>query len=87
MGEVETAISNWQTAIKINSNLAEAHLALGIALYAKGDKEAGLKSGETALKLDKRFGKIEFLKENNWGDKLIKDSQEFLNNPRIKGLI
>ncbi|BAZ86056.1 serine protease [Dolichospermum compactum] len=87
MGEVETAINYWRNAIKINSNVAEAHLALGVALYAKGDKEAGLKSGETALKLDKRYGKIEFLKENNWGDKLIKDSQEFLNNPRIKGLI
>ena len=87
MGEVETAINYWRNAIKINSNVAEAHLALGVALYAKGDKEAGLKSGETALKLDKRFGKIEFLKENNWGDKLIKDSQEFLNNPKIKVLI
>ncbi|MTJ21899.1 tetratricopeptide repeat protein [Dolichospermum sp. UHCC 0352] len=87
MGEVETAINYWRNAIKINSNFAEAHLALGVALYAKGDKEAGLKSGETALKLDKRFGKIEFLKENNWGDKLIKDSQELLNNPRIKVLI
>ncbi|OBQ01569.1 serine protease [Anabaena sp. AL09] len=87
MGEVETAINYWRNAIKINSNVAEAHLALGVALYAKGDKEAGLKSGETALKLDKRFGKIEFLKKNNWGDKLIKDSQELLNNPRIKVLI
>ena len=87
MGEVETAINYWRNAIKINSNVAEAHLALGVALYAKGDKEAGLKSGETALKLDKRYGKIEFLKENNWGDKLIKDSQELLNNPRIKVLI
>ena len=87
MGEVETAINYWRNAIKINSNVAEAHLALGVALYAKGDKEAGLKSAETALKLDKRFGKIEFLKENNWGDKLIKDSQELLNNPKIKVLI
>jgi tetratricopeptide (TPR) repeat protein/S1-C subfamily serine protease len=87
MGEVETAINHWRNAIKINSNVAEAHLALGVALYAKGDKEVGLKSGETALKLDKRFAKIEFLKENNWGDKLIKDSQEFLNNPKIKVLI
>ena len=87
MGEVETAINYWRNAIKINSNVAEAHLALGVALYAKGDKEAGLKSGETALKLDKRFGKIEFLKENGWGEKLIKNSQELLNNPRIKVLI
>ena len=87
MGELETAISNWRTAIKINSNFAEAHLALGVALYAKGDQEAGLKSAETALKLDKRYGKIEFLKENGWGEKLIKNSQEFLNNPRIKVLI
>jgi tetratricopeptide (TPR) repeat protein/S1-C subfamily serine protease len=87
MGEVETAINYWRNAIKINSNFAEAHLALGVALYAKGDKEAGLKSAETALKLDKRYGKIEFLKENGWGDKLIKDSQEFLNNPKIKVLI
>jgi tetratricopeptide (TPR) repeat protein/S1-C subfamily serine protease len=87
MGEVETAINYWRNAIKINSNFAEAHLALGVALYAKGDKEAGLKSAETALKLDKRYGKIEFLKENGWGEKLIKNSQEFLNNPRIKVLI
>ena len=87
MGEVETAINYWRNAIKINSNFAEAHLALGVALYAKGDQEAGLKSAETALKLDKRYGKIEFLKENGWGEKLIKNSQEFLNNPRIKVLI
>ncbi|MDB9485804.1 tetratricopeptide repeat protein [Dolichospermum circinale CS-537/01] len=87
MGEVETAINYWRNAIKINSNFAEAHLALGVALYAKGDQEAGLKSAEMALKLDKRYGKIEFLKENGWGEKLIKNSQEFLNNPRIKVLI
>ncbi|MDB9453684.1 serine protease [Dolichospermum circinale] len=87
MGEVETAINYWRNSIKINSNFAEAHLALGVAFYGKGDQEAGLKSAETALKLDKRYGKIEFLKENGWGEKLIKNSQEFLNNPRIKVLI
>ncbi|MDB9482653.1 tetratricopeptide repeat protein [Dolichospermum circinale CS-537/05] len=87
MGEVETAINHWRNAIKINSNFAEAHLALGVALYEKGDQEAGLKSAEMALKLDKRYGKIEFLKENGWGEKLIKNSQEFLKNPRIKVLI
>ncbi|MFM6818711.1 MAG: tetratricopeptide repeat protein, partial [Dolichospermum sp.] len=87
MGEVETAINYWRNAIKINSNFAEAHLALGVALYGKGDQEAGLKSAETALKLDKRYGKIEFLKENGWGEKLIKNTQELLNHPRIKVLI
>jgi len=87
IGEVETAINYWRNAIKINSNFAEAHLALGVALYVKGDQEAGLNSAETALKLDKRYGNIEFLKENGWGEKLIKNSQEFLNNPRIKVLI
>ncbi|MBD2441669.1 tetratricopeptide repeat protein [Dolichospermum sp. FACHB-1091] len=87
MGEVETAINYWRNAIKINSNFAEAHLALGVALYAKGDQEAGLKSAETALKLDKRYGKIEFLKENGWGEKLIINTQLFLQNPRIKALI
>ncbi|MDB9468408.1 tetratricopeptide repeat protein [Dolichospermum circinale CS-539/09] len=87
MGELETAINYWRNAIKINSNFAEAHLALGVAFYGKGDQEAGLKSAETALKLDKRYGNIEFLKENGWGEKLIKNSQEFLKNPRIKVLI
>ncbi|MBD2140296.1 tetratricopeptide repeat protein [Anabaena sp. FACHB-1250] len=87
MGEVETAINYWRNAIKINSNFAEAHLALGVALYGKGDQEAGLKSAETALKLDKRYGKIEFLKENGWGEKLIINTQLFLQNPRIKALI
>ncbi|MCW9679361.1 tetratricopeptide repeat protein [Dolichospermum planctonicum UHCC 0167] len=87
MGEVETAINYWRNAIKINSNFAEAHLALGVALYGKGDQEAGLKSAETALKLDKRYGKIEFLKENGWGEKLIINTQLFFQNPRIKALI
>ncbi|MBW4592452.1 MAG: hypothetical protein KME46_05920 [Brasilonema angustatum HA4187-MV1] len=39
---------------------------------------------EAALRLDKRYADVKFLKKQFWGDKLIADAKKLLENPKIK---
>ncbi|MBW4495277.1 MAG: tetratricopeptide repeat protein [Oscillatoria princeps RMCB-10] len=87
MGEVEEAIRQWRSAVEIDGKQAEPQLAIAVALYAKGDTQQGLAMAEAALKLDSRFGKLEFLKENLWGDKLRADANKLLKTPQIQALL
>jgi hypothetical protein len=43
--------------------------------------------GEAALKLDKRYATVEYLKENLWGDRLIADTQKLLATPEMKAAL
>ncbi|NCR74923.1 MAG: tetratricopeptide repeat protein [Microcystis aeruginosa K13-06] len=85
----ETAIKQWQRVLEINikSKSPRSTLALGVALYSKGEQEKGLALAETALKIDKRLGDIAFLKDQLWGDRILADAQKLLENPRIKALL
>ena len=83
-GETEQAIELWRSSLSVDSKASEPKLALAVALHKQGREEEGLKLGEAALKLDNRYAEVKFLKENLWGAKLIEDTQEFLNQPRIK---
>ena len=56
-------------------------------IYTKGDKEKGLALGEAALKLDKRYATVTFLKDNLWGDRLISATQNFLATPEMKAAL
>jgi len=87
MGEVEEAIRQWRSAVEIDGKQAEPQLAIAVALFAKGDTQQGLAMAEAALKLDSRFGKLEFLKENLWGDKLRADAKKLLETPQIQALL
>jgi hypothetical protein len=42
---------------------------------------------QSALKLDAQFGKVEYLKLNNWGEKLIADAQKLLGTPQVQALL
>lgn len=90
-GNVDVAIKKWEQAIAqgetIEDKAAEARLALGTAFYIKGDRPKGLKMAEEALKIDVRYGKPEFLKENLWGDKLLADAKTILAIPVLKTLV
>lgn len=90
-GNVDTAIKHWEEAVTIAASsedqAAEPKLALAVALYKKGDRSRGIKMGEAALKIDPRYGKVEFLKENLWGDKLLADTRNVLKESSIKQLI
>jgi tetratricopeptide (TPR) repeat protein len=87
MGDVDGAIKRWEQAIALDDKAAEAMLALAVALYGKGDQAKGLAMGEAALKLDKRYATVEYLKENLWGDRLIAATQNFLATPQIKAAL
>jgi tetratricopeptide (TPR) repeat protein len=90
-GNVDNAIKKWEEAIAqgetIEDKAAEARLALGTAFYMKGDRAKGLKIAEDALKIDVRYGKPEFLKDNLWGDKLLADAKAILATPVLKTLV
>ncbi|AFY75244.1 cytochrome c biogenesis factor [Synechococcus sp. PCC 7502] len=90
-GNVDIAIKKWEESIAqgetIEDKAAESRLALGIATYIKGDRPKGLRLAEEALKIDVRYGKPEFLKENLWGDKLLADAKTILATPTLKTLV
>jgi tetratricopeptide (TPR) repeat protein len=87
-GNVDKAIERWNAAIAqaaaAEDTAAEPKLALAVALYAKGDRDKGLKMSEDALKIDPRYSKENFLKENLWGDKLLADTRTMFKNPSLK---
>ncbi len=39
---------------------------------------------EAALKLDKQFVELEYLKENLWGKRLLTDAEKLLSTDRIQ---
>jgi tetratricopeptide (TPR) repeat protein len=86
-GDKETAIKQWQQAIKINNQSAEATLALAVALYIKGEQQQAYKLAETALKLDKNFADFHCMRKNLWGQSIITDAQKLLSTPKIKTLL
>ena len=86
-GEIDIAISKWRQAIKVDPKAAEPLLALAVALYTKGQAQEALSLGETALRLDSRYADSDYLKENLWGDRLIKDTQKLLANPQIQKVL
>lgn len=86
-GDVDAALKQWRTALAIEKQAAEPQLAMAVALYNKGDREQALAMGEAALKIDSRYGDLEFLKENLWGDRLLADTRKFLDTPRIQAAL
>jgi hypothetical protein len=48
---------------------------------------ACLNIAETALTFDPRYGNLEFLKENLWGDILLSDAKSFLETCPIQSLL
>lgn len=86
-GRKGDAIKLWQQSFDIDEKAAEPALAFAVALYHRGDQEQGLRMGETAIKIDNRYSEIKFLRDNLWGDRLIADTQKFLELPRIRAAI
>lgn len=86
-GKVDEAIKQWQMAVSLDKQAAEPLLALAVALYTKGNRQQGLSLGENALRIDQRYANLDFLKENLWGDRLISDTKQFLDLPRIQAAL
>jgi len=86
-GDVAGAIKQWQTAVSLDKQAAEPLLALAVALYTKGDRQQGLAAGEAAPRIDQRYGDLDFLKQNLWGERLLSDTKKFLELPRIQAAL
>jgi tetratricopeptide (TPR) repeat protein len=89
-GDIEGAIERWQEAISINSKEVKPQLpqlpqlALAVALYTKGDRSGSLRLGTMALRADKRYGNLQFLKTNLRGKHFLKDTAKFFKEPSIQ---
>jgi tetratricopeptide (TPR) repeat protein len=51
-GDLDKAISDYETALERQPNLAEAHINYGVALYLQGDDASALDAYNTAIALD-----------------------------------
>jgi hypothetical protein len=61
-------------------------LALAVALFAQGKKAQAYASVKRALAVSRDID-IQLLKEQNWGDRLLADTQKLMNDPKIKELV
>lgn len=86
-GKVDAAIEKWRTSVEIAENDSEPQLAIAVALYQRGDEEKALSLATTALTSDSRYGNLEFLEENLWGEKLLSDTAEFFTSPVMEATL
>ncbi|MBG0744866.1 MAG: tetratricopeptide repeat protein, partial [Cylindrospermopsis raciborskii KL1] len=81
----QNAIDDWQTSIRINNKSSDTLLGLAVALYNQGKQEEAYSFAQQALKLDKNFADVKFLKEKHfWSDQIINDARILLSSSRIK---
>ena len=86
-GKIDEAISKWEEALTVDENQAEPILAIAVALYRQGNRSKAIELGQKALRIDSNYGKLSFLEENLWGEKLLADTQELFANPAISILL
>jgi tetratricopeptide (TPR) repeat protein len=86
-GDRAGAIKSWQEAIVLDSKTGEPKMALAAALLAQGRADQAIPLAEAALRIDVRYGEVDFLKENLWGERLIADTRQVLANPKIKAML
>lgn len=86
-GDVEQAIDHWQTAVKIAEDSSEPKLAIAVALYQQGKQEEAQALAEEALQQDERYGNLDFLEENLWGEQLLTDTADFFLSPPMEATL
>jgi len=85
-GKISDAIKNWEEAIALDPTAAEPMLAVAVATYVQGNTTQGLELAREALTLDSRYGDIEFLDENLWGEDLLKATEMMFATPTLQAL-
>ena len=90
-GNLDQAIAKWQNSLKqaekVEFLAAEPTLALATAFYRKGEIDKAVNLAVQAMKIDPRYGKIPYLVENLWGDRLIADVKIVLSQPQVKQIL
>jgi tetratricopeptide (TPR) repeat protein len=83
-GDTEGALERWQQAVAIDNAQPEPQMAIAVVLYRQGQRDTALAQGEAALRSDPRYGDLEFLADNLWGEQLLSDAETFLAQPQIQ---
>ncbi|MGA0200580.1 MAG: cytochrome c biogenesis factor, partial [Prochlorotrichaceae cyanobacterium] len=83
-GNLNAASENWTKAVEINDKVAEPQLAIAVATYQKGDRNLAIEQAEAALRLDGRYGDLDFLADQLWGERILKDAAPLLAQPRVQ---
>ncbi len=86
-GKVKAALSKWQSVVAIDHTAAEPQMAIAVVLYFQGDLEQAYAIAEKSLSLDPRYADLQFLRENLWGDRLLADTQKFLETPKMQATL
>ncbi len=77
-GDIDAAIERWERTIEMIDTMAEPYLALATALYIRGETERAEELGAQAMRLDPEYARLQVLRENLWGENLLRDVQILL---------
>ncbi len=84
LGNIDAAIPQFEASIALDDTAAEPVLALATALYIQGEKEQATELGIQAIQLDFTYGDIQTLRDNLWGEELIRDVQVLLGESDVQ---
>jgi hypothetical protein len=62
-------------------------MAMAAVLFSQGQVEKAIFLAEAALQIERRFGEVEILKKNLWGERMIAAAQSLLANPRLQTVL
>lgn len=77
-GDLDAAIDRWERTLEMIDSMAEPYLALATALYIQGETERAEELGAKAMRLDPEYARLQVLRENLWGENLLRDVQILL---------
>lgn len=86
-GNKDRAIALWRDTLAIDNSQAEPLLAIAVGLYHQGRQSEAIRMATQALKLDGKYGNLDYLILNLWGDNLMADTRAFFDNPIVKGIV
>ena len=84
LGNLDAAIPQFEASIALDDTAAEPVLALATALYVQGETERATELGIQAIQLDFTYGDIQTLRDNLWGEELIRDVQVLLEENEVR---
>lgn len=102
-GNVAAAVDLWERSLAIDGTAAEPMLAIAVARYGQGrcgestgrngssrsqdTCAAAIALGERALIADPQYGRLDYLRANLWGDRLVAATATFFTHPRLQPLV
>ncbi|GAB4347597.1 MAG: tetratricopeptide repeat protein [Cyanophyceae cyanobacterium] len=102
-GKVRVALELWEQSLVIDGTAAEPMLAIAVARYGQGrcgeatghngsNREQdtcanAIALGEKALLADPQYGRLDYLRANLWGDRLLTATEAFFTHPRLQPLV